>query len=449
MPRARNSKRPVETRNGSEPSRQTRDRLIALLLEFDSGHVEALPRWTLAMTAAWFVWRSYEAVRDQLKFARGDIDMIELNRKLDPPIFFRQANRQPGSVACVFEEAGLAKGTRPNLRLEDYPPPNPMTDNPYDRLKYALQVGQLRATHIYRSSIDATTMSEEDILTGDWTDFDALADPPIERWIGDDPPSTWNSYPHWSDPKADLVVVRREDALKVERVLCLREFQNPTWSISQALGWLAYCDLDEFRSLEPRDLERRQFLASEYPIDWSDPDPIGALTSALLAGKLKAHRDRHELTELEIGDIIHKGLWTHKDLWFRPEDVVDWPPRRERVPSGTETKAMKLMASGDSNISDESIGYSADDKKLDHLKRGKSRTGPKPGKREEAINEMRAEIASGRQSLESLWGLWEEGQVKFAEKFHVKSRDTAFKALNFLQNEAEALSAANSGNSGK
>ena len=391
------------------------------------------------MTAAWFVWRSYEAVRDQLKFARGDIDMIELNRKLDPPIFFRQANRQPGSVACVFEEAGLAKGTRPNLRMEDYPPPNPMTDNPYDRLKYALQVGQLRATHIYRSSIDATTMSEEDIRTGDWTDFDALANPPVERWIGDDPPSTWNSYPHWSDPKADLVVVRREDALKVERVLCLREFQNPTWSISQALGWLAYCDQDQFRSLGPKDLEPRQFLASEYPKDWSDPDPIGALTSALLKGKLKAHRDLHELTELEIGEIIHKDLWTHKDLWFHPEDVkVNWPPRREQGHSGTETKAMKLTANGESNISESNL---TDDKKVDRLKRGKSRTGPKTGKQKEAIKEMRAEISSGRQSLESLWALWDQGQVKFAEKFHVKSRDTAHKALKFLQNEADNLPA--------
>ena len=307
------------------PSRQANNWLIALLREFDSDDVRALPRWTLAMTAAWIVWRTYDAVLDQLKFARHDIDLHELSQRLDEPPFLRQANRQPGSVACVFEEAGLAEGTRPVLPMQDYPPPNPSTDNPYDRLKFALQDGQLRATHLSRSSSRATTINEEEIRSGDWTDFDLFADPPVERWIDDFPPRTWTSYPHWSDPKTDLVVVRREDALRVEQDLCLREFQSPTWSVSQALGWLAYRNQNEFRSLQPRDLVRRRFLLSEYPKDWSDPDPTSALTSALLSEKLKAHLQGHELTELEIGATIHGGLWSRKDLWFRPEDVKKLP----------------------------------------------------------------------------------------------------------------------------
>ena len=157
----------------------------------------------------------------------------------------------------------------------------------------------------------------------------------------------WSSYPHWSDPKTDLVAVQREDALRVERDLRLQEFQNPTWSISQALGWFAYRDQDEFRSLEPRDLQRRRFLASEYPKDWPDPDPIGALTSALLDGKLKVRRDRRELTELEIGEIIRGDLWTYMDLWSHPEDVkkmpANWPPRLEKVYSATEMRATKIL----------------------------------------------------------------------------------------------------------
>ena len=50
------------------------------------------------------------------------------------------------------------------------------------------------ATRPYRNSTCATTISVGEIRPDDWTDFDAFADPPIERWIGDDPPSTWNSY---------------------------------------------------------------------------------------------------------------------------------------------------------------------------------------------------------------------------------------------------------------
>jgi hypothetical protein len=325
MSREQNSRGQTGTLREPAPSRQANDWLIALLREFDSDDVRTLPRWTLAMTAAWFVWRNYDAVLDQLKFARRDIKLDELNRRLERPTFIRQANRRPSSVACVFDAAGLAEGTRPVLRLQDYPPPNPLTDNPYDRLKFALRDGRLRATRLYRESTRARKVSPEEIRRDDWTDFDALADPPVERWIDDSPPPSWSSYPRWSDPKTDLVVVQREDALKVHRDLCLREYQNPTWSVSQALGWLAYRNEDEFRSLEPRDLERRRFLLSKYPKDWSDADPIGVLTSGLLSGKLKAHLDRHELTELEIGAIIHGGLWRRKDLWFRPEDVKKLP----------------------------------------------------------------------------------------------------------------------------
>jgi hypothetical protein len=347
MSQGRDSREQSGTARKPAPSRQADKWLIALRREFDSDDVRALPRWTLAMTAAWFVWRSDVAVLEQLKFARHDIDLHELCQRLDEPTFLRQANRQPGSVACVFEEAGLAEGTRPVLPMQDYPPPNPSTDNPYDRLKFALQDGQLRATHVYRSSTRATTINEEEIRSSDWTDFDSFADPPIERWIDDSPPRTWTSYPHWSDPKTDLVVVRREDTLRVEQDLCLREFQRPTWSVSQALGWLAYRNQNEFRSLEPRDLERRRFLASEYPKDWSDPDPTGALTSVLLGGKLKAHLERHELTELEIGAMIHEGLWSHKELWFRPEDVKKLPIN---LPAGvdpdefTKERAITLLA---------------------------------------------------------------------------------------------------------
>ena len=347
MSTGRDSREQSGTAGKPTPSRQANNWLIALLPEFDSDDVRALPRWTLAMTAAWIVWRTYDAVHDQLKCARHDIDLQELYQRLDEPPFLRQANRQPGSVACVFEEAGLAEGTRPVLPMQDYPPPNPSTDNPYDRLKFALQDGQLRATHLSRSSSRATTINEEEIRSGDWTDFDSFADPPVERWIDDSPPRTWTSYPHWSDPKTDLVVVRREDALRVEQDLCLREFQSPTWSVSQALGWLAYRNQNEFRSLQPRDLVRRRFLLSEYPKDWSDPDPTSALTSALLSGKLKAHLEQHELTELEIGATIHGGLWSHKELWVRPEDVKKLPakqPARENVRSSTEASAIKLLA---------------------------------------------------------------------------------------------------------
>ena len=116
MSRGRNTRKQSGTRKKPAPSRQANDRLIALLREFDSDDVRALPRWTLTMTAAWFVWRNYDAVLDQLKFARRNVKLDELNRPLDAPT---AANRRPGGVARVFEEAGLAGGTHPVLQMQE------------------------------------------------------------------------------------------------------------------------------------------------------------------------------------------------------------------------------------------------------------------------------------------------------------------------------------------
>jgi hypothetical protein len=75
-------------------------------------------------------------------------------------------------------------------------------------------------------------------------------------------------------------------------------------------------------------------------------------------------------------------------------------------------------------------------------KRRQKRTGPKPTERDRVIREMRADIASREQSLQSLRDML---QKELSFKYRVRSRSTALKALQFLQDEADALSSTNSG----
>jgi integrase len=80
---------------------------ITRLRESDSGDVRALPRWMLAMTAAWFVWSNHDAVLDQLKFARRDIKLDERTIILQPEAvcFFKTVCGERGA-----EEPLLRRG---------------------------------------------------------------------------------------------------------------------------------------------------------------------------------------------------------------------------------------------------------------------------------------------------------------------------------------------------
>jgi hypothetical protein len=117
--------------------------LITRMPEFEHFTAESAQRWTLPMAAAWFIWRDFAAVDDQWKIVTG-----AWTPAFDPPIFILSHDRrQPGALACVFQQAGFARGERSYVRLQDIrDPPASETTDPYDRLRVALQSGRLRAT---------------------------------------------------------------------------------------------------------------------------------------------------------------------------------------------------------------------------------------------------------------------------------------------------------------
>ena len=123
--------------------------LINRMPEFEHFTAEGSERWTLPMAAAWFIWRDLAAVDDQWKIVTG-----AWAPAFDPPIYIlSHHSRQPGTLTCVFQQAGFACGKRPYVRLQDIrDPPSTETTDPYERLRVALQSGRLRATDRSRFS---------------------------------------------------------------------------------------------------------------------------------------------------------------------------------------------------------------------------------------------------------------------------------------------------------
>jgi hypothetical protein len=199
----------------------------------------------------------------------------------DPPRFILTHERcQPGTLACVFQQAGFAGGNRPYVRLQDIGDDvEEKTTDPYDRPRFALQSGKLRAT-IVEESPEEGELAESDCLISDWPNFDSLADPsPV-----DDAP-----YHVWSNPARYTVLVSREEVLRAEAELSAAEGEGTFWKLEQALGWIAYRRDLTFRSLGRVDLQPPTFFGRSYKSDRFESRPLATLTAKLLDGKVSAH----------------------------------------------------------------------------------------------------------------------------------------------------------------
>jgi hypothetical protein len=120
--------------------------MIKSTRKFANFDPEVADEWTWPMAAAWFIWRNYVAVRDQFDVATG-----KWKPDSDPPVSFRRAmRRRPGTLACVFEQAGFDSGIlSPWSREEDlfnFTMPLGDTDDPYGRLECAIELGKLKTT---------------------------------------------------------------------------------------------------------------------------------------------------------------------------------------------------------------------------------------------------------------------------------------------------------------
>ena len=345
--------------------------------------------WTLPMAAAWFIWRSPDAVRDQWNPARNGW------RKWVPLPPRRSAGPRrptwklikfgPATLADVFEQARLPgkssqRKTATQSRSNDSPA---RTHNPYDRLKVALQTGVLKATWgtrrngdfediprsywlrkfddeasqkrrfakreskpnkaetegrglsnsawanmISHSQLPASNNLDPFDLPDDLPDLSLGEPTELPLPAGDagnvlqlsgptgETKASSDATPqqvadNFYDDGLDQIFMLCEDVQLAEREVSQREYEFVDWDLNQALGWVAYRKITDFRSLFETDLRPPPTYHSiTYIPDFSMPDPVNALSDELKLGSLGAYLD---------GVPVPHTTWLGRETWDFPD----------------------------------------------------------------------------------------------------------------------------------
>jgi hypothetical protein len=325
----------------------------------DPSHFDPMTEaeWTLPMAAAWFIWRSLDAVRDQWNPARqGWQKWVPCAPPPRPKglIVPRKSEPQPSLMLKGFRRATLAEvfsqARLPGASTWDTSPA--YTHSPYGRLREALGSGQLQATRGKSSSGHA-----EKILREYWQrQFDADATGRKQQILhpskstrlmvphkkltsvkAEEHESNTHSeehsekikeeidaiiemdrddYERWKTEYDSSVVemnelfLNKDDIFGVEKSLSEQEYKGIDWDVGQALGWIAYQKQGAFRSLWETDLNPRPtYYGEAYSPDFVTSDPVGALKEELLSATLIGYQD---------GEAILSTRWIGSEVWDRP-----------------------------------------------------------------------------------------------------------------------------------
>lgn len=350
--------------------------------------------WTLPMTAAWFIWRTSDAVRDQWNPARvGWRKWVRVPRRVGglggrrgPSWKLKSFGR--ATLQDALSQAGLAREVNQGKVTAQRSIASDLIHTPYSRLKRTLQSGDIQATWGKLDSDDFEKLPPEY-----WQrEFEAIANPKKqsrpERPAPDHLGSTvktltfQNSTPRLRNPvhsrsptmpvinlheledlpdlsltetstsqtqeehrhsalpyeENNEVFLRREDVILAEQKISQIEYEQPDWSLGQALGWVAYRRREAFRSLWETDLNPPpNYYGEAYSSGLVTDDPASALREALLSEKLIGRVGGESLSPAKWLDL---DVWGVRRIKFLRTDVIKvWvelnpsPPPKKPSPS--------------------------------------------------------------------------------------------------------------------
>jgi hypothetical protein len=295
--------------------------------------------WTLPMAAAWFLWRSREAVRDHSDEYRRSWTVwrrIPGPRKSDDFTCEVQAIGD-ANLRGIFASPDMLRfphkrswdAESPRRRIPT--PVGSLDCSPRRRLSGALAAGSLMATGVAAAqSGDRIPLPAEFIRAyyhylargGALSDDDKLN----PKFVA----SRKNPRPRY-----DRILFDRIAIIAAEEASSHRDFDDEQWLIEHVLGWIAYRNHNRFRLLARSAPAIRNFARATYPLDFVHHDPAVELLTALISGPLVA-RPTTETLELGIPDPVPQSWWRDRklaeapDLWFQKADVLRlWPPSNE------------------------------------------------------------------------------------------------------------------------
>ena len=284
--------------------------------------------WTLSMAAAWFIWRSIDAVRDQwLRYRRAWLDNADpSNQVAITDVSFRN----------LFGWADLRRfQIRPyraygSSSKEPLPKSNPHC-SPRSRFQTALESEKINLTGIYfkdhlRRPIKTPHLKDQIEYLMRRRKISGPR-PLGPFYLVPDKPGT----PEFTD-----LLVYRDEVLGADEVASQADFDEPHWTLEHVLGWIAHKNPRRFRPIAPFD----PALSSEqsawrmtYTFDFVDQDPEGSLRGAILQGQLDLELDRRLLPK-RFPNPIPTDWWRDRAMtkvprmWFHRDQVINlWPSR--------------------------------------------------------------------------------------------------------------------------
>jgi hypothetical protein len=277
-----------------------------------------LEQWTLPMAAAWFIWRSVAAVRDQSVAGRMGWKVwrqIEPKQSASGYPKCRLVDIYPPYFWDVISQARLIPTTKARAsRNALLPVASNSRDLPYERIKTALLDGELVGT---------SSAGGEKIRPEQWRRFLYLIEKNKSREAaGEIPQCTFS----------------KENVIGAETRIAARDYDSPVWDLAQAIGWIAYQDRRTVRGLTEIDLRGKSYHGQRYKLDSAINDPERHLLGALVEGRLKGYLNGTELTVAER--LALRSAWANPDVtFFRNQVLLAWP---EKMPeSHTSVKPTK------------------------------------------------------------------------------------------------------------
>jgi hypothetical protein len=292
----------------------------------------ALEMWTAPMTAAWFIWRSPDAVRDQWDKARLGCRIWERVRTGGRPggprrsVPWRLKDLGPATIADVFSQAGFAEEiTRSSpIRRGVALGAHSTENNPYDRMRLVLERGWLQAT---RRATGEADEREEAIPPSHWKAlFRHMTN--IQRIPASSGGAGSETVQRRSHEEAGEILFSRAQVIDAETRISREEFDWRIWTIAQILGWLAYRTESKFRSLDEADLHGRTYRGLRYAQDFENDNLEVRLVDILLGSRITGRWKDQEVGIAEF--VTMKSVWDISEVNFQ-RDVFIKDPIANRV----------------------------------------------------------------------------------------------------------------------
>jgi hypothetical protein len=188
------------------------------------------------------------------------------------------------------------------------------------------------------------------------------------------------------------IYFKKDEVIRAEALLARGEFR-PFVGLEQAIGWSAYRNLQNFRSLGKLDLRGKRYYGASYDPDYETVSSEKELFEALAEGRIKGFRkvgSRWE--ELTLTNRIEaRSIWDFSDVKFTRKSLIEvWPPRSSESISSVLPSA-------------EQRGTLNDENEISHMRIPKKKTGKKGSLKKNYIARMQTDIDSGKESCQSLY----------------------------------------------